>query len=79
MAKIDYNDGEVLHASDMNALGAEVNTNTTKLSGIQNGAEANVQSDWNQTDTEEDDYIKNKPDVYTKTETDNKLTWVDLT
>ncbi len=33
----------------------------TKLSGIRAGAEKNVQSDWEQTDTTADDYIKNKP------------------
>jgi hypothetical protein len=32
-----------------------------KLAGIEDGAEVNVQSDWNQTDTGADDYIKNKP------------------
>lgn len=32
-----------------------------KLAGIASGAEANVQSDWNQTSTSADDYIKNKP------------------
>jgi len=32
-----------------------------KLDGIQAGAEVNVQSDWNQTSTTADDYIKNKP------------------
>lgn len=43
----------------------------SKLGGIESGAEANVQSDWNEADTSADDYIKNKPDlsVYaTKTE-----------
>lgn len=35
----------------------------TKLSGIESGAEVNVQSDWNQTDNTADDYIKNKPDI----------------
>lgn len=35
----------------------------TKLSGIEAGAEVNVQSDWNQTDTEADDFIKNKPTI----------------
>jgi len=35
----------------------------TKLSGIQAGAEVNVQSDWNQTTTTADDYIKNKPSL----------------
>ena len=33
----------------------------TKLGGIESGAEANVQSDWNQSDTTADDFIKNKP------------------
>lgn len=33
----------------------------TKLDGIESGAEANVQSDWNQSDTTADDFIKNKP------------------
>ena len=33
----------------------------TKLDGIATGAEVNVQSDWNQTTTTSDDYIKNKP------------------
>lgn len=33
----------------------------TKLSGIEAGAEVNVQSDWNQATTTADDYIKNKP------------------
>lgn len=32
-----------------------------KLAGITAGAEPNVQSDWNQTDTSADDFIKNKP------------------
>lgn len=32
-----------------------------KLDGIDEGAQVNVQSDWEQDDTEADDYIKNKP------------------
>ena len=35
----------------------------TKLAGIAAGAEANVQSDWDQTDTTADDFIKNKPAI----------------
>jgi hypothetical protein len=35
----------------------------TKLNGIAEGAEVNVQADWNQTDTTADDYIKNKPNI----------------
>ena len=37
----------------------------TKLNGIASGAEVNVQSDWNQTTTTADDYIKNKPTLGT--------------
>lgn len=37
----------------------------TKLDGIATGAEVNVQSDWNQTTTTADDYIKNKPSLGT--------------
>lgn len=39
----------------------------TKLNGIAAGAEVNVQSDWDQTTTTADDYIKNKPSIPTKT------------
>ena len=35
----------------------------TKLSGIATGAEVNVQSNWTQTNTAADDYIKNKPTI----------------
>jgi hypothetical protein len=35
----------------------------SKLNGIEAGAEVNVQVDWNQTDTDADDYIKNKPSI----------------
>lgn len=41
----------------------------SKLAGIAAGAEVNVQSDWNQTITTEDAYIKNKP-VITAAATD---------
>ena len=33
-----------------------------KLSGIEDGAEANVQSDWNETDSNSDAFIQNKPE-----------------
>lgn len=35
-----------------------------KLSGIANGAQVNVQADWNITDTASDSYIKNKPAAF---------------
>lgn len=34
-----------------------------KLKGIEEGAEVNVQADWNQADKTKDDFIKNKPDL----------------
>lgn len=40
-------------------------TEKTKLSGIEDGAEVNVQSDWSQSDNTKDDYIKNKPTIPT--------------
>lgn len=43
------------------------NADKSKLDGVQAGAEANVQSDWNQTSTTADDFIKNKPTIPTKT------------
>lgn len=36
----------------------------TKLDGIEEFAEVNVQSDWNQADNTSDDYIKNKPSTF---------------
>lgn len=49
-----------------------------KLTGIAAGAEANVQSDWNQTDTAADDFIKNKPDL-TQYVTKAELESIELT
>lgn len=51
--------------ADENATEAESGlmsaADKTKLDGIAEGAEANVQSDWNVTNTTSDAYIKNKP------------------
>lgn len=38
-------------------------TEKNKLAGIESGAEVNVQSDWNQTNSSADDFIKNKPTI----------------
>lgn len=54
--------------SDANYVHTDNNFTTadkTKLDGIEDNAEVNVQSDWNQTDTTADDYIKNKPTIPT--------------
>lgn len=53
---------KVLYESnpDTNAF---TDSEKTKLGNIEAGAEVNVQSDWNQTNTGADDYIKNKPSI----------------
>lgn len=43
------------------ASGLMSSADKTKLDGIASGAEANVQSDWDQADPTADDFIKNKP------------------
>lgn len=43
------------------------NADATKLSGIESGAEVNVQADWSEADNTADDYIKNKPTIPTNT------------
>ena len=52
--------------SDASYMHTDNNFTTTlknKLDGIATGAEVNVQSDWNETDSTSDAYIINKPDV----------------
>lgn len=53
--KVDKVSGKGLSTNDYTT------TEKNKLAGIASGAEVNVQSDWNQTTTTADDYIKNKP------------------
>lgn len=59
--KVDKEAGKGLSTNDFTT--ALLN----KLNGIEAGAEVNVQSDWNVTDTSSDAYIKNKPAIPTKT------------
>lgn len=63
--KVDKVTGKGLSTNDFTT------TLKNKLDGIASGAEVNVQSDWNQTTTTADDYIKNKPTIPTNT---NQLT-----
>ena len=54
--------------SDASYVHTDNNYTTTeknKLSGIASGAEVNVQSDWNQSNSSSDDFIKNKPTIPT--------------
>lgn len=57
--KVDKVSGKGLSTNDYTTY------EKNKLSGIATGAEVNVQSDWNVTDTESDAYIKNKPTIPT--------------
>ena len=53
------------------ANGLMSSTDKSKLNGIATGAEVNVQSDWNVTDTTQDAYILNKPTPITNDEIDS--------
>lgn len=57
--KVDKVDGKGLSTNDYTT------DEKNKLSGIASGAEVNVQADWNITDANSDDYIKNKPTIPT--------------
>ena len=57
--KVDKVSGKGLSTNDYTTA------EKTKLSGIATGAEVNVQSDWNQTNSSNDDFIKNKPTLGT--------------
>lgn len=59
--KVDKQDGKGLSTNDYTS------TEKNKLAGIANGANVNVQPDWNVTDTSSDAYIKNKPSKVTET------------
>lgn len=53
--KVDKTSGKGLSTNDYTTA------EKTKLAGIAAGAEVNVQSDWSQSDSSADDFIKNKP------------------
>lgn len=57
--KVDKETGKGLSTNDYTTA------EKTKLAGIAEGAEVNVQSNWAQTTTTADDYIKNKPTLGT--------------
>lgn len=59
---ISYTIGTIQDASS-SAHGLMTSAHYTKLEGIAAGAEVNVQSDWNETNTASDAYIQNKPDL----------------
>ena len=57
--KVDKETGKGLSTNDF------TDADKTKLDGIEDGAEVNVQSDWTETDTGADSYILNKPTLAT--------------
>ena len=62
--KVDKVAGKGLSENDFTT------TLKNKLDGIDDGAEVNVQSDWNETDSNVDSFIQNKPSIYTQSELD---------
>lgn len=67
--KVDKVSGKGLSTNDY------TNAEKQKLANIESNAQANVQSDWNEDDIEDDGYIKNKPDLSTSlTATGNPIT-----
>lgn len=60
--------GLVIDSSYVHTDNNYTSTEKNKLAGIANGAEVNVQSDWNETNNSSDAFIKNKPSIPTKAE-----------
>ncbi len=70
--KVDKENGKCLSTNDYTT------DEKNKLIGIEPGAEVNVQADWSVTNSGSDAYIKNKPDVYTKKQIDDKIAKIDV-
>ena len=64
-SELTNNSNFVSDASYVHTDNNFTNSDVTKLTGIEAGAEVNVQSDWTQADNTADDYIKNKPSIPT--------------
>ena len=69
--KVDKVEGKGLSTNDF------TDADALKLAGIEDGAEVNVQADWDEEDNTADDYIKNKPDLSVYAEKD--ALWKDAT
>ena len=61
--KYTWNSKASTAVASTSANGLMSKSDKSKLDGIASGAEVNVQSDWNVTDTSSDAYIKNKPTI----------------
>jgi len=61
---ISLDASDVLSQAQQDAVNSGVtSTDVTKLSGIEAGAEVNVQANWNESNTTSDAYIQNKPTI----------------
>lgn len=61
---ISLDASDVLSQAQQDAANSGVTSaDVTKLSGIEAGAEVNVQANWNESDTTSDAYIQNKPTI----------------
>ena len=79
-ATADQTDAEIKTAYENNAdTNAFTDAEKTKLSGVEAGAEVNVQSDWNETDNSQDSFIQNKPDLALKENVANKTSAFQVT
>lgn len=65
--KVDKETGKALSSNDF------TDTLKSKLEGIAVGAEVNVQSNWSETDSKSDAFIKNKPSIPTASTTTPKM------
>lgn len=65
LSELTNDDNFVVDASYVHTDNNFTTTLKNKLNGIATGAEVNVQSDWDVTDTTSDAYIKNKPTIPT--------------
>ena len=54
---------KTITAATSTAGGLMSSADKSKLDGIESGAQVNVQTDWNETDTTSPAYLKNKPDI----------------
>ena len=52
-----------INAATTSAAGSMSSADKTKLDGVAAGAEVNVQSDWDETDSADDSFIANKPNT----------------
>ena len=69
--KVDKVEGKGLSTNDF------TDADALKLADIEDGAEINVQADWDEADNTADDYIKNKPDLSVYAE--KEALWQDAT